>query len=66
MIDENAIRERAYELWELQGRPEGEEEHFWRQAKEQLQAEEEAGKQPSDAFSGGIESNVPPPAPKPD
>ncbi|MDH4565679.1 DUF2934 domain-containing protein [Pseudomonas sp. BN414] len=66
MIDKNAIRERAYELWELQGRPEGEEEHFWRLAEEQLQTEQESGERPSESFSGGIESGVAPPAPTPE
>ncbi|MBU3055793.1 DUF2934 domain-containing protein [Pseudomonas indica] len=65
MVDDSEIRQRAYALWEKQGRPEGSAERFWAQAREQLQAERQ---QPlgdaSESFSGGIESNVAPPMPK--
>ena len=39
MIDDSKVRERAYELWEKDGRPEGSEEFYWRLAQEQLEAE---------------------------
>lgn len=39
MIEDLKIRERAYELWEKDGRPEGSEEFYWRLALEQLEAE---------------------------
>ena len=39
MTEESNIRERAYELWEKDGRPEGAEEFYWRLAQEQLEAE---------------------------
>lgn len=39
MIDESKVRERAYELWEKDGRPEGSEEFYWRLAQEQLESE---------------------------
>lgn len=39
MIDDHQVRERAYELWEKDGRPEGAEEKYWRLAQEQLEAE---------------------------
>lgn len=39
MIDDSKVRERAYELWEKDGRPEGSEEFYWQLAKEQLEAE---------------------------
>jgi hypothetical protein len=39
MAEESNIRERAYELWEKDGRPEGAEEFYWRLAQEQLEAE---------------------------
>ena len=34
--DENAIRARAYAIWEQAGRPEGRHEDHWRQASEEL------------------------------
>lgn len=39
MIEDMKVRERAYELWEKDGRPEGSEEMYWRLAQEQLEAE---------------------------
>ena len=36
---EQRIRERAYELWELEGRPEGSPEAYWHRAKELIEAE---------------------------
>ncbi|MDB6052013.1 MAG: hypothetical protein JWR17_4759 [Pseudomonas sp.] len=41
MIDEEKIRQRAYELWELEGQPEAMEHEHWRQAREQLEAEQQ-------------------------
>lgn len=40
MIDEAKIRERAYELWELEGQRDGLEAEHWRQAIAQLEAEQ--------------------------
>ncbi|MEK9284602.1 MULTISPECIES: DUF2934 domain-containing protein [unclassified Bradyrhizobium] len=38
---EEQIRKRAFELWELAGKPEGREDEFWRQAQRELQDAEE-------------------------
>ncbi|MFJ5299156.1 DUF2934 domain-containing protein [Pseudomonas sp. NPDC088368] len=40
MIDENEIRKRAYELWQRDGSPEGSHADHWREAGEQLEAEQ--------------------------
>lgn len=32
MVNEDAIRQRAYYLWEADGRPEGKHDHYWAQA----------------------------------
>lgn len=40
MIDEEKIRQRAYELWEQEGQPEGAEQDHWRLAREELEAEQ--------------------------
>jgi uncharacterized protein YhdP len=37
MIDDSKVRERAYELWEKDGRPEGSEEFYWQLAQGQLE-----------------------------
>lgn len=37
-VSEEDIRQRAYELWESDGRVEGSEEDYWHQAREQLHA----------------------------
>jgi Protein of unknown function (DUF2934) len=39
-VDEQAIRARAYRLWEAAGKPEGQEEHFWHEAERQLKKEQ--------------------------
>jgi hypothetical protein len=40
---ETRVRERAYAIWEREGRPEGGAEQHWAQAEEELRAEEGAG-----------------------
>jgi Protein of unknown function (DUF2934) len=37
--DTQIIRERAHQLWEAAGRPDGREEHFWHEAERQLNEE---------------------------
>jgi hypothetical protein len=37
---ETKIRERAYQIWEHEGRPESREQEFWEQAKREVEAEE--------------------------
>jgi hypothetical protein len=54
MIDESAIRERAYALWEKDACPEGAAKFYWHLAREQL--ESLAQTQESDARSGGFDS----------
>ncbi|MFJ3366589.1 DUF2934 domain-containing protein [Pseudomonas sp. NPDC086251] len=39
MTEESKIREKAYDLWEKDGRPEGAEEFYWRLAQDQLEGE---------------------------
>ena len=38
---EQRIRERAYELWEQAGRPDGGAEEFWRQAEREIEEQED-------------------------
>jgi hypothetical protein len=38
---ETRIRERAYGLWESDGRPEGRAEEYWEQARRLIEAEDE-------------------------
>lgn len=59
MVDEDAIRERAYALWEQNGSPEGSADDFWNEARQQLEAHELSPIE-SDALSGGLESSAPP------
>ncbi|MBF8779320.1 DUF2934 domain-containing protein [Pseudomonas fulva] len=60
MIDDQKIRERAYELWELAGKPDGAEQEHWRQAVEQLKAEQQPpGANRVDSVSGATQSGVP-------
>lgn len=40
---EKAVRERAYELWDLAGRPNGRSDEFWFAAKAELERKEGTG-----------------------
>jgi hypothetical protein len=42
MQDEERIRERAYRIWESEGRPEGCQDAHWEQARRECEAEEVA------------------------
>jgi hypothetical protein len=42
-MDESRIRQRAYEIWERAGRPEGRHGEHWAQAAQELAAEPEGG-----------------------
>jgi hypothetical protein len=38
--DHEKVRQRAHELWEQSGKPEGRDEHFWLEAERQVKAEQ--------------------------
>ena len=40
---EDSVRERAHRIWEREGRPEGGHDQHWRQAQQEISAEEEIG-----------------------
>lgn len=42
---ERTIRERAYVLWEADGRPEGRDMDYWRQAEQELLSQSVAGEE---------------------
>jgi hypothetical protein len=48
---EMRIRERAHEIWEREGRPEGAQEEHWRRASEEIDAENQGG---SSAAESGV------------
>ena len=50
---ERRIRERAHEIWEREGRPDGAQEEHWRRASEEIDAEDQAGSG-SPAEEGGV------------
>ncbi|MEL7561378.1 DUF2934 domain-containing protein [Stutzerimonas chloritidismutans] len=60
MADEQRIRERAHEIWEAKGRPEGHEQEHWAQARDELEPFYKEG----DATAGSVESSVAIPMPK--
>ena len=53
MSDEQRIRDRAYEIWEAKGRPEGQEAEHWAQARDEVEFYKEG-----DATAGSVESSV--------
>lgn len=52
-VDER-IRQRAYEIWEAEGRPEGQEADHWQRARDEIEPFYKEG----NAEAGGIESSV--------
>ena len=44
---DDKVRERAYAIWEREGRPEGGAERHWAEAEEELRAEEQGMTEPS-------------------
>lgn len=58
-LDER-IRERAYQLWEAEGKPEGQDFDLWLRAREEIETAPEEG----DVPAGGVESSVAIPMPK--
>lgn len=66
-VDEQKVRDRAYELWEQEGRPEGAAHSHWKQAYEEVQGEDDNSSNADtlETASGGVESSVAPPMPKP-
>ena len=40
MIDIETVRERAHQLWEAAGKPDGRDNHFWHEAERQLRDEQ--------------------------
>lgn len=58
-LDER-IRERAYQLWEAEGKPEGQDFDLWLRARQEI----ETASEDSDKLGGGVQSSVAPPMPK--
>ncbi len=61
-LSENAIRERAYHLWEADGRPDGRGDHYWHLASEEARnamVEETASR--TAAITGGKNPSEMPP-----
>jgi hypothetical protein len=46
---QNRIRQRAHEIWEREGRPQGAHERHWQQAESEIATEGKAGKKPAAA-----------------
>jgi hypothetical protein len=44
---EDEIRIRAYLLWELEGRQEGKEDHYWQRARELIESESHSAYPPA-------------------
>lgn len=58
---EERVRQRAHELWEQAGRPEGQQEQHWRQASQEISAEGESNL--SSVAAGRMEATGTPRAP---
>lgn len=58
---EEQIRQRAHQIWEAEGRPDGQEYEHWMRAREEIAPADKEG----NPQAGGIESSVAIPMPKP-
>ncbi len=52
------IRQRAYQLWEKSGRPDGKAEEHWEEARRQIDAEQASSKPGKEAGSGSRRSRT--------
>jgi hypothetical protein len=59
-LNEEDVKQRAYQLWEQEGRPEGREFQNYMDAVAQLMAEQNGGDTPATPGSGGISTNLHP------
>jgi hypothetical protein len=46
---ERRIRERAYQLWQFEGSPEGRDEDYWHRARELIEAESQPSYPPAES-----------------
>lgn len=60
MNQDERIRERAYQIWEAEGRPEGREAEHWKQASDDVTHFDK----PGNPLAGSVESSVAIPMPK--
>jgi len=56
MRDEERIRQRAYEIWEREGKPEGREDEHWTQACQEIEAEGGSPPMEAETASGRLGS----------
>ena len=59
-MSDDRIRERAYQIWEAEGRPEGQEAEHWQRAREEMETFPKEG----NPLAGSVESSVAIPMPK--
>lgn len=59
-IHEDQIKDRAYQLWDEAGQPEGREQEFWYQAERELAERELSGDDEADTSAEPSILNVPP------
>lgn len=59
---EDRVRERAYELWVEEGRPEGHDQEHWRRARDEIEAEDaDLARNPGIGSSIGRQGDAPGP-----
>jgi hypothetical protein len=61
-VQEERVRERAYGLWEAEGRPDGRGHDHWREAERQVMLEEGLGEPPEPPEDARPEPQPEPPA----
>lgn len=51
---EERIRQRAYEIWDAEGRPEGQEAEHWLRARDEIEPYEQEGDAPPDSIESSV------------
>ena len=58
---EDRVRERAYALWEQDGRLNGRSDDYWRQARSEVEAEEAGARNDADGTGKDVSTSTVPP-----
>ncbi|WP_312170915.1 DUF2934 domain-containing protein [Stutzerimonas kunmingensis] len=61
-MNDEQIRQRAYEIWQAEGQPEGKESEHWQRARDEMEPFYKEG----NAEAGSVESSVAIPMPRSD
>lgn len=65
-MNDEQIRQRAYEIWQAEGQPEGKEAEHWQRARDEMEPFYKEGNPEAGSVESSVESSVAIPMPKSD